>query len=537
MQQQAWLGALLLGVLVAPSAVAADAVHATLEPLGPVRIEGTVHALAQDATLLVLPAPDGAALVIEAPAGALRIVHGAREAVDNPVSGDVWMAPEHDETTIPLQDGRIVVRGAGPEFLGLVVPTGDSVLGMTLPAATRDLAPDPGPRDFVIGLGDPQPYNFRRTVPAQSFRLACEPAALDARGQVQVALTGAILEVEGADGVQTWELGERDVATQELGGVRATYRHEWTFAILALDAPDVRIAPGAGVEFYSRAPTLALDGRLAVAAAAGAVQVPGAAAQPRGDAVELEGQLLVRVARVASEPDVLGQSHEHTELQVEGEASKVLVAGQPLAAAMLPEAGTAAPVLGLAALLLAWLSGAGTKVLAMALSPAFAGVAPRVMLDNDRRRLIYQAVLHQPGTHMRELQRLTGLRWGSLQYHVAVLISIGLLRSAQSGRRTVLACDVHALAPEQIRALHLLRGPRARRVADAVTRAPSVTQRDVVEHAAVSPRLASRYLAMMADVGLVDALAGRPKRYLATARMAELLPRAGGAPAGMPPAR
>jgi DNA-binding transcriptional ArsR family regulator len=251
--------------------------------------------------------------------------------------------------------------------------------------------------------------------------------------------------------------------------------------------------------------------------------------------VELQGQLLVRMTRVAREPDALGDRGERTELQVEGQASSVRVGGLALAPALLPEAASAAPVLGLAAVALAWLSGAGPKVLAMAISPAFAGVAPRVLLENDRRRQIYQAVLLQPGTHMRELQRVTGLRWGSLQYHVAVLVSMGLLRSAQSGRRTVLACDVHGLAPEQIRALHLLRGSRARRVADVVARASSVTQRDVVDHAGVSPRLASRYLGMMGDLGLVDTLAGRPKRYIATSRMAELLPRAGGAPT-MPPA-
>lgn len=143
-------------------------------------------------------------------------------------------------------------------------------------------------------------------------------------------------------------------------------------------------------------------------------------------------------------------------------------------------------------------------------------------LQNERRKKIYEAVLGSPGIHMRELQRLTGIRWGALQYHAGVLVQEGLLTAARSGKSRVLACDVHRLSPEQLRAIHFIRGKGARKVAQAVA-GRAVTQREVAEEARVSPALASRYLRAMDDMGLVKTHDGRPRKYVGNARLAELL--------------
>lgn len=164
--------------------------------------------------------------------------------------------------------------------------------------------------------------------------------------------------------------------------------------------------------------------------------------------------------------------------------------------------------------------------LAVLVLPLMAGRRIEDPLHNARRRAIYEAVLANPGVHLRELQRLTGLRWASLQYHTTVLRGDGLLTAIRAGRRTVFAAREQKLSAEQIKGLQMLRGTRARSVAEALLRAEKpLAQRDLAGHSRVNPRLVNRYLSSMADLGLVQVSRSRPRRYAAAPRLAELLAR------------
>ncbi|MEM3397335.1 MAG: ArsR family transcriptional regulator [Thermoplasmata archaeon] len=50
-------------------------------------------------------------------------------------------------------------------------------------------------------------------------------------------------------------------------------------------------------------------------------------------------------------------------------------------------------------------------------------------LELEVRRKIYQTILKNPGLHLRELQRQTGLAMGMLTYHLDVLENSGLIRT------------------------------------------------------------------------------------------------------------
>ena len=155
--------------------------------------------------------------------------------------------------------------------------------------------------------------------------------------------------------------------------------------------------------------------------------------------------------------------------------------------------------------------------------------APKRLLENSRRRAIYDAVREAPGIHMRELQRRTGLRWGALQYHTGKLIGQGLLHAARSGKSRVLACDVHRLSPEQIKGLHLLRRGRARAVAGALAASRGATRREVAERSGVHPRIVGDYLRTMLELGFARAAGPAPRTYHPTARLGEALARLDGA--------
>jgi hypothetical protein len=536
----------LLGVfaLLAPAA-AAEPMEAVLQARGAIRFDGDARALARDATLLLAPGGGDLVATFRVAEGTLRVVRSERVAVDAPFMGDAWLPPTYEDETLALDHARVVVRAPAQDFLGVLAPTGDGALGFALPRGLHALADQAEARHFVIGpqLAESYPYYFLRDVPAHSFRLAGgaeQGFPLVASGRIQLALTGAVLEIETSDGVRVVQLGDWDEAAgPTVAGQAATYRHRSAFAVLSLLEPLIDLASGARAELFTRAPALALQGRLVVEDAAGDVSAGTARATPRATTVELEGAFAIEVARVAGEPGAFGDRPDTTNVRVQGIADRAVVGGRSLLAFALPVGeGAAAPLAGLVAVAFAWLSGAGTKVLAMAVAPAYAPMGPQAVLANHRRGAIYDAVQRNPGIHMRELQRLMNMRWGSLQYHVSVLLAKNLLVSAQTGRRTLLACDVHGLDPAQLHALHLLRGTRARRVAAVLAPGAVVTQREIIDAARVSPRLTSRYLGIMGGLGLVEADShGRPKRYVATPRMYDLLPRAAGTEPGMPPAR
>lgn len=524
----------LLGL--SPVAAAEQPLSGDFEVTGAIRVEGAVRAAADDATFQVLPgAPGSFVLELEQADGALRVVTAVREAVANPFGrGDVWMAPQHDAETLALDGARVRVRDPRPEFLAIATPLEGTRLAMDVAPGARVLALDDRAQAFDVGTGGAYEYYFRHEVPAGSFRFACQgeaPPRLLADAGLQLVLHGALLEVEGADGLRTFPLGDRE----ERDEAGATYRRTSSFAVLALDRADVRLAPGTGAAFHSRSPTLQVDGRLLLGGAEGVLAAGGAAASARGETVELLGTFAVTATHDAAGGPLDGDGT--TRLRVQGDARDARIAGKPVLGALLPF--DAAPAVAVGAVLLALVLGGGPQLLAVAAAPVYAAATPQGVLANARRRALYDAVLAQPGIHMRDLHRRTGLRWGSLQYHTAVLIGTGLLVAARAGRRTVLACDAHGLAPEQIRAVHLLRGPRAQLVARAVAASPLVTQRDIALRTGVSFRLVSRYLKVMGDLGLVTVQAGgRPKRYASTPRLAELLPQAATAePAGAwPPA-
>lgn len=56
-------------------------------------------------------------------------------------------------------------------------------------------------------------------------------------------------------------------------------------------------------------------------------------------------------------------------------------------------------------------------------------------LELEVRRKIYQAILRNPGLHLRELQRRTGLATGMLTYHLDVLENSGFIRSEIKEKR------------------------------------------------------------------------------------------------------
>lgn len=118
----------------------------------------------------------------------------------------------------------------------------------------------------------------------------------------------------------------------------------------------------------------------------------------------------------------------------------------------------------------------------------------------DRRGLVLRAVDTVPGAHLRSLQRITRLAWGTLRYHVDVLADRGDIR-AELDRRFLRYYPAAMPAPTR-RTWDALRAHPTRRILAALLET-SWSQGALADRLRLAPSTAHRYLNRLKDLGLL----------------------------------
>lgn len=157
-----------------------------------------------------------------------------------------------------------------------------------------------------------------------------------------------------------------------------------------------------------------------------------------------------------------------------------------------------------------------SALLAMMLSGGSRGL---VQPSHERLRLL-ELIRGTPGLHLRELQRRTGLGWGALAHHFSTLVRQRAVRVERNGRHLLAyAAGAAPLEETEKLALH----GEARVIYDAIGPEGS-TQGDLVASLGVSRQLVAYHLERLAEKGLVEVSAERPKRYRIVARAPDTIP-------------
>lgn len=140
-----------------------------------------------------------------------------------------------------------------------------------------------------------------------------------------------------------------------------------------------------------------------------------------------------------------------------------------------------------------------------------------------RRAGLLRLVRAHPGIHLRELQRQMACGWGTLTYHLDVLLRQGEVAIGRNGRH-VLVWVPGAEPPPLPERLHA-RGAAAKIYALVGSRS-EVLQRDVQEALGLSRQLVAHHLRALVADGLIVIVGGHPKRYQVAA-FSSLPPSAG----------
>lgn len=333
-----------------------------------------------------------------------------------------------------------------------------------------------------------------------------------------------------ADASATWrgEEGERRLSAEPTsrpldgpGGVPLGRRVETRFIVLRLVDAQLDAQAGAELVLAAPSPSLELAGALRADSARGVLHVGERRFDVRDERLEMEGRL---EARALPQTPAVGALSAPTRVPVraplEGDASRLVLAGRPVALAQPMDLSAAAVVTGLslAGLLAALL------VLKLVGVPFYMRLTHASLLRNENRRRIYDAIRGRPGVTVAELVRETALAEIVVRHHARMLEAHRYVAVKASGKvRALFALDGEA-DPEAM-ALHVvLKDATRRRLAALLANAPLPrTQGDLAAEAGLSRRLVSHHLARLERSGLVESTGSTPRGYRPTPRLVAFL--------------
>ncbi len=117
------------------------------------------------------------------------------------------------------------------------------------------------------------------------------------------------------------------------------------------------------------------------------------------------------------------------------------------------------------------------------------------------RRRIYESARRNAGQHLRGIQRLTGLPFGSVSYHLSYLVRHGLLRAEKEGK-ALRYFPVESSSGDQ-ELLMLLRQQSVRAILLFVFSHEGCTQQEIAASVELSASTVTWHLKKLLDAGVV----------------------------------
>lgn len=127
-----------------------------------------------------------------------------------------------------------------------------------------------------------------------------------------------------------------------------------------------------------------------------------------------------------------------------------------------------------------------------------AGDAERI--DGEKRRMIYEAIVEQPGLHKSELCRRMNLAWGTVAHHLGALRRRGLIRYVKIAGRMHVAPASDVQGHRLSRAMLL---PHSKTILDMLSRGP-LGPTAIAADLQLGHKLVRSHLEMLVEDGLVE---------------------------------
>lgn len=144
------------------------------------------------------------------------------------------------------------------------------------------------------------------------------------------------------------------------------------------------------------------------------------------------------------------------------------------------------------------------------------------LASHPLRRDILEVVARNPGTNISELCARLGSRWGTVQHHLRLLVSAGLVQTVMQGRSR---CLFRGQTPaDQNYRIALLRRKRLLELVKAVVREPGRIQRELARELGMTRKVLRRSVDLLVQAGLIrEARLPRVRKYYPTPLLGDLV--------------
>jgi len=148
--------------------------------------------------------------------------------------------------------------------------------------------------------------------------------------------------------------------------------------------------------------------------------------------------------------------------------------------------------------------------------PLYSRIEREEAMLNARRNQLYDIVRAEPGIHLSDLVRRSGLGWGAALYHLSVLEKNRVLvAQAQGGFKRYFANGQQSR--QDMQRMAALRHGASKALFEAVQRAPGSSGRELAAMLGLSPSSLARASGRLEDAGLVVRVReGRRMKYYAS---------------------
>ncbi|MBP2133945.1 DNA-binding MarR family transcriptional regulator [Methanomicrobium sp. W14] len=123
--------------------------------------------------------------------------------------------------------------------------------------------------------------------------------------------------------------------------------------------------------------------------------------------------------------------------------------------------------------------------------------------DNDKRTDVYNYIKENPGIYFSEIYRVSGLNKGTVEYHLKVLESEGLINTLSANGRLHYFASNSSYSKDEKNLILILKNGILRSILEVIYRNPGINNKGIAEDLGYSESTVSRHLNCLKDCGIV----------------------------------
>jgi DNA-binding transcriptional ArsR family regulator len=129
---------------------------------------------------------------------------------------------------------------------------------------------------------------------------------------------------------------------------------------------------------------------------------------------------------------------------------------------------------------------------------------PHAALENDTRKVIFDAVCGSPGLGVHEISRIASVSYSTTTYHLERLVGAGMLVMTPDGNKLCYYKNGGAFSESERKILPLVKNEEAAKLFEAILDAPGTYRAALAEKLGVTATTINWHLRRLREAGLVD---------------------------------